>query len=448
MSSTPDLSLKNFVLGAKNLEFILDRLQEGIIAHDQQRRIFFFNRAAAAMTGFAPEEVLGKDCHEVFGGPLCGKQCSFCGKAPDSWTQLSYPLNLVTKQGEPKQMEMSVVGLRDDQGGFAGVLAVLRDITSLAGLKFWTGDFAGFAGIVGRDPRMIQIFKQIRQLAENDYPVLITGETGTGKELVATAIHRESRRSRGPFVPVNCGALPEGIVESELFGHVQGAFSGAVRDKKGRFELAHGGTIFLDEVAELTRNMQVKLLRVLENGAFERVGGEKTITVDVRIISATNRDLKRELARKNFRQDLYYRLNVVPIEVPPLRERRGDIPLLLDYFLQESRKPGGKAPRFSPEALGLLRQYPWPGNVRELQNAVHYALARGERRVLGPEELPQEIRGESSRRGPVSKLKAATVQAALAQCGGNKVKAARLLGVGRATLYRFLVSQETHMSQN
>jgi DNA-binding NtrC family response regulator len=229
---------------------------------------------------------------------------------------------------------------------------------------------------------------------------------------------------------------------------VQGAFSGAVRDKKGRFELAHGGTIFLDEVAELTRNMQVKLLRVLENGAFERVGGEKTITVDVRIISATNRDLKRELARKNFRQDLYYRLNVVPIEVPPLRERRGDIPLLLDYFLQESRKPGGKAPRFSPEALGLLRKYPWPGNVRELQNAVHYALARGERRVLGREELPQEIRGESSRRGPVSKLKAAAVQAALAQCGGNKVKAARLLGVGRATLYRFLVSQETHLSHN
>lgn len=448
MSATPDLSLGNFSLGAKNLEYILDHLQEGIIAHDQQRRIFFFNRAAAAMTGFAKEEVLGRDCHEVFGAPLCGKQCSFCGKAPDSWTQLSYPLNMVTKQGEPKQMEMSVVGMKDDQGRFAGVLAVLRDITSLVGLKFWTGEFAGFAGIVGRDPQMIQIFKQIKQLGENDYPVLITGETGTGKELVAAAIHSESRRSRGPFVPVNCGALPEGVVESELFGHVKGAFSGAVRDKKGRFELAHGGTIFLDEVAELTRSMQVKLLRVLENGAFERVGGEKTITVDVRIISATNRDLKREIARKNFRQDLYYRLNVVPLQVPPLRERHEDIPLLVEFFLQESRKPGGKVPRFSPEAMALLKKYPWPGNVRELQNAVHYALARGERRVLGPEELPQEIRGESSRRGPVAKLKAAAVQAALAQCGGNKAKAARLLGVGRATLYRFLMSHETHMSQN
>ncbi|MEW6657978.1 MAG: sigma 54-interacting transcriptional regulator [Thermodesulfobacteriota bacterium] len=448
MSSPPDLSLENFALAAKSLEFILDHLQEGIIAHDQQRRIFFFNRAAAAMTGFAKEEVLGKDCHEVFGGPLCGRQCSFCGQAPGTWTQLSYPLNMVTKQGEPKQMEMSVVGMKDDQGRFAGVLAVLRDITSLAGLKFWTGDFAGFAGIVGRDPQMIQIFKQIRQLSENDYPVLITGETGTGKELVAAAIHSESRRSRGPFVPINCGALPEGVVESELFGHVKGAFSGAVRDKKGRFELAHGGTIFLDEVAELTRSMQVKLLRVLENGAFERVGGEKTITVDVRVISATNRDLKRELARKNFRQDLFYRLNVVPIEVPPLRERQGDIPLLVDFFLQESRKPGGKVSRFSGEALALLKKYHWPGNVRELQNAVHYALARGERRVLGVEDLPREIRRQISRRGPVLKLEAGAVQAALAQCGGNKAKAARLLGVGRATLYRFLVSHETPLSQN
>jgi PAS domain S-box-containing protein len=448
MISKSDLSLDNFSLAAKNLEFILDHLQEGIIAHDKQRRIFFFNRAAAAMTGFAKEEVLGKDCHQVFGGPLCGRQCSFCGQAPASWTQLSYPLNLVTKEGEPKQVEMSVVGMTDDQGRFAGVLAVLRDITSMAGLKFWTGDFAGFAGIVGRDPQMIQIFKQIRQLGENDYPVLITGETGTGKELVAAAIHSESRRHRGPFVPVNCGALPEGVVESELFGHVKGAFSGAVRDKKGRFELAHGGTIFLDEVAELTRSMQVKLLRVLESGAFERVGGERTITADVRVISATNRDLKREIARKNFRQDLFYRLNVVPIEVPPLRERQGDIPLLVDFFLKGSRKPGGKALRFSPEALGLLRHYPWPGNVRELQNAVHYALARGEGRVLGVEDLPQEIRRESARRGPTSKLKLATVKAALAQCGGNKAKAARLLGVGRATLYRFLMSHETHLSQD
>jgi DNA-binding NtrC family response regulator len=342
---------------------------------------------------------------------------------------------------------MSVVGMKDEAGRFAGVLAAIKDITSLVGMKLWAGEIAGFAGIVGRDPRMIQIFKQITRLAENDYPVLITGETGTGKELVAAAIHSESRRSRGPFVPVNCGALPEGVVESELFGHVKGAFSGALRDKKGRFELAHGGTIFLDEVAELPRNMQVKLLRVLENGAFERVGGEKTVTVDVRVISATNRELKREIERKNFRRDLYYRLNVVPVHLPPLRERKGDIPLLVEYFLSRARKGEGKARRFSPEALSLLQKYLWPGNVRELQNAVYYALARSEGRTMGPEDLPQEIRREGSRRGPSPKLNRDAVQAALTQCRGNKVMAARLLGVGRATLYRFLMSQETFLSQ-
>jgi PAS domain S-box-containing protein len=435
-----------FVVDLKNLEPLLDRLQEGIIGHDKSRRIFFFNAAAAEMTGFSKEEVLGKDCHEVFGGPLCGKQCSFCGGAPDSWTELNYPLNIVTRRGQPKQVEMSVVGLKDGDGRLAGVLAALKDITSLVGMKLWTEDYAGFAGIVGRDPKIVNIFKQIRQLAECDYSVLITGETGTGKELVAAAIHSESRRSRGPFVPVNCGALPEGVVESELFGHVKGAFSGAVRDKKGRFELAHGGTIFLDEVAELPWNMQVKLLRVLENGAFERVGGEKTVTVDVRIISATNRDLKREIEKKNFRQDLYYRLNVVPLQVPPLRERQGDIPLLVEYFRQRARQRGQKTPRFSGEALSLLQKYHWPGNVRELQNAVHSALARCERGMIGPEDLPPEIRGGGPRRGPAGKLNPRAVQAALEQCGGNKVKAAKLLGVGRATLYRFFMSQETPLS--
>ena len=446
MTFRKNFTPENFAVDLNNLEHLLDQLQEGVIGHDRERRIFFLNAAAEAMTGFKKEEVLGRDCHEVFGGPLCGKKCAFCGGAPEFWKELSYPINIVTRRGEPKQVEMSVVGVRDREGRFAGVLAAIKDITSLVGLKLWSGDFAGFAGIVGRDPKMVQIFNQISRLAENDYHVLITGETGTGKELVAAAIHSESGRSRGPFVPVNCGALPEGVVESELFGHVRGAFSGALRDKKGRFELAHGGTIFLDEVAELPRNMQVKLLRVLEAGAFERVGGEKTVSVDVRVISATNRDLKREIERNNFRRDLFYRLNVVPLELPPLRERRGDIPLLVDFFLNRSCKPKRITRRFSPEALALLQKYPWPGNVRELQNAVHYALARSEGGLLGADELPREIRAGISRRGPAPKLNRDAVQAALQQCGGNKVKAAHLLGVGRATLYRFLMFQETSLS--
>jgi transcriptional regulator with GAF, ATPase, and Fis domain len=229
------------------------------------------------------------------------------------------------------------------------------------------------------------------------------------------------------------------VLESELFGHVKGAFSGAIRDKKGRFELADGGTIFLDEVVDLTKSMQVKLLRVLQEGTFERVGGEETVSVDVRVISAANRDLKREVERKNFREDLYYRLNVVPVELPPLRERKNDIPLLIEEFLRQASEQGQKTAGLSKKALSIMMDYLWPGNVRELQNALHYALVKCKGRLIRPEDLPMELKsGTPSRRGPTRKLNQEMVQAALDRTGGNKAKAARHLGVGRATLYRFL----------
>jgi len=273
-----------------------------------------------------------------------------------------------------------------------------------------------------------------------DYSVLITGETGTGKELVAHAIHSESKRASCPFVAINCGALPEELAESELFGHVKGAFSGAFRDKKGRFQLADSGTIFLDEVAELPKAIQVKLLRVLETGTFERVGGEIPCTVDVRIISATNRDLKREVERNNFREDLFYRLNVFPLHLPPLRERKNDIPILINHFLHQAAHQGQKNGRFSEKALALLLDYDWPGNIRELRSVIQYALIASKTGLIRPEDLPPEFRMCITQPIPEPRLNQETVQAALAECGGNKVKAARLLGVSRATLYRFLQS--------
>jgi transcriptional regulator with PAS, ATPase and Fis domain len=336
---------------------------------------------------------------------------------------------------------MSVTGMTDEKGCFVGVLAAFRDMTDLIGLKTRLGELTSFAGIIGRDRKMLDVFEQIRDLATNDFPVHISGETGTGKELVAAAIHHESYRSGGPFVPVNCGALPEGLLESELFGHVKGAFSGAIRDKKGRFELAHGGTIFLDEVSELPKPMQVKLLRVLQEGTFERVGGEKTITVSVRVISASNRDLKREMEKQAFREDLYYRLNVVPIHLPPLRERKNDIPLLVGHFLEEASVRGQKSKGLSREALALMMNYSWPGNIRELRNAIHFSLVTSKGGVIYPENLPIEFRQgtlTSPKPGPSRKLDEAAVIQALKQTGGNKSSAARLLGVGRATLYRFL----------
>ncbi len=435
-----DPSFDGILADKKNLEHILDNLMEGIISHDMNRRILFFNRAAENITGYSREELLGKDCHEVFGSPFCGQRCSFCGEVPDSLEQKTYPLNILTRKGEPRRIEMSVTAMTDEDGRFVGVLAAFRDLTDLFGLKIRLGEITSLGGIIGQDHRMLQLFEQIRDLATNDFPVHISGETGTGKELVAMAIHHESHRGGGPFVPVNCGALPEGLIESELFGHVKGAFTGAIRDKKGRFELADKGSIFLDEVSELPKPTQVKLLRVLQEGTFTRVGGEDMISVDVRIISATNRDLKREVESHNFREDLYYRLNVVPIRIPALRDRKNDIPLLTARFLDQAIKRGQKPAVLSKEALSVMMDYSWPGNVRELQNAVHFALVKSRGGTIYPDDLPLELCRErmACKPGPSPKLDYDSVAGALRQSGGNKAKAARLLGVGRATLYRFL----------
>jgi transcriptional regulator with GAF, ATPase, and Fis domain len=329
---------------------------------------------------------------------------------------------------------------------------MLEDITELNTLRRRLKAEHSFAGIIGRDAGMNELFETIRTVAESDVPVIIQGASGTGKELVAAAIHNEGPRANKPFVPVNCGALPEGLLESEFFGHVKGAFTGALRDKKGRFELAHGGTLFLDEVIDLPKDMQAKLLRVLQGGGFERVGDEKTISVDVRIVSAANRDLKREVERGNFRDDLYYRINVFPIHLPPLRERKNDIPLLIDHFLNKIIKDHSQnPPDISDKAMALMMDYNWPGNVRELENAIQFAVVKCGGRKIIPKYLPMELRdlaGLSPSRGPSKKLDIDRVKSALKQTGGNKAKAARLLGVGRATLYRFLADFPEAMQAN
>jgi PAS domain S-box-containing protein len=436
-----ELPLESLMCHRDNLEHVLDNLKEGIIAHDLQRRVFFFNREAERITGYGREEVLGKDCHEVFGAPFCGGRCTFSESSSDPPETADYPLSIVTKSGDTRRVEMTVTRMHDGAGGPTGILASFRDVTDLVRLQLRTGDMTRFGNIIGHDSKMLSVFKQIRDVAGYDYPVHVSGETGTGKELVANAIHNESRRAGAPFVPINCGALPEGLIETELFGHVKGAFSGAIRDKKGRFELADGGTVFLDEVAELSNSMQVKLLRFLQEGKFERVGGEESLRVNVRVISATNQNLKKEVERNRFREDLFYRLNVIPIHLPPLRERRIDIPNLVDHFLKEAAERYDRDPlEVSNPALALMLEYRWPGNVRELQNAVQYAFVKCGGRRITPESLPLELREAAVcvRRGPAKKLEIETVRTALERTGGNKAKAAKLMGVGRATLYRFL----------
>lgn len=427
-----------------NTDNILNSLSEGIFAHDLNRRIFYFSTKASQLTGLSPEDVMGKDCHDIFQGGLCSDNCSFCGKGTITpFDQKTYPISFSDKKGKRKECELSVVPLKDEEGKIYGVAASLKDNSELNLLKVRNREIQSFRGIIGNDPQMIDVFQQIKDVADYNFPVHISGETGTGKELVAAAIHNESQRRNKPFVPVNCGALPESLIESELFGHVRGAFSGAVKDKKGRFELAEGGTIFLDEIGELSKDMQVKLLRFLQEGTFDKVGGEKTISADVRVISATNRNLKKEVQNNTFREDVYYRLNVIPVVLPPLRDKKNDIPLLVSHFLKRiAHMHQGKVPEFSQEAISAMMQYHFPGNVRELENAVQYAIVRSRGKVIMPEHLPMEFSGmntdTSSRRGPSKKLDAQSVLEALAKTGDNKSKAARLLGVGRATLYRFL----------
>ena len=453
--------LKALTWANNKASLILNSLSEGIIAHDMDRHIVFFNETAENITGYSRSEVVGQDCHEVFPEGFCGEKCGFRDKAP-SFDSVTYHIDFTTKTGENRHLEMTVRAIKDDNENMLGVLASFRDLTLQHDMARRLGEIESFAGIIGRDKKMLEIFDLIRSVADSNMPVLIQGASGTGKELVAAAIHNEGSRANKLFVPVNCGALPEGLLESELFGHVRGAFTGAIRDKKGRFELADGGTIFLDEIGDISPAMQVKLLRVLQEGKFERVGGTKTIQSDVRIISATNKNLKEEIAAGRFREDLYYRLCVVPIDLPPLHERCGDIPLLVEHTLKRISVESDREMSLSSAALDAVLSYEWPGNVRELQNALQFATVKCKGDVIevrhlpphiisGMSQLPQPLAnvGEPAFASSVAhggtrkhKLTSGAVEEALRRTGGNKAKAARILGVGRATLYRFLKNEQ------
>ena len=423
-------------------DLILDSITDGIIAHDMERRIFHFNRAAEVITGYDRAEVMNRDCHDVFPGNLCGGKCDCEGDDPPEFRVRRLQADVCAKNGEKRLVDMVRHPIFDGRERRVGILTSFHDVTREHRLARRVREIQQFSGIVGRDEKMLEVFDLIRDLADTDVPVLVQGESGTGKELVAAAIHNEGPRASKLFVPVNCGALPESLLESELFGHVKGAFTGAYRDKKGRFELADGGTIFLDEIGDISPAMQVRLLRVLQEGRFERVGSEETRKVDTRVISATNKDLTEEIEAARFREDLYYRLSVVPILLPALRERRNDIPILLDHVLKRTLSTlSRKDVSVSSEALDVMMNHDWPGNVRELQNWVQFALVKCKDNTIRPEHLPPAAHaaaGSATRHRRRRKLDIASVRAALEESGGNKVLAAKLLGVSRATLYRFL----------
>lgn len=433
-----------------NLLNILESLPVAVIAHDLKRKIFFMNKEAEKITGFRKEEVIGRDCHSVFKGGFCGHKCSFNkGIILPEFESLQYNVKLVTKDGNTKFLETKVSPIFDGKK-LIGVSAVFNDITEDIYGQLTLQKLSNFHGIIGASDKMQKLYAQIRNVAKISVPVLILGESGTGKELVAQTIHKLSSRKNGPFVAVNCGALPDSLIESELFGYVKGAFTGAVKTKKGRFEMAHGGTLFLDEIGDVSSAMQVKLLRAIQTHTIERLGDEKKIRVDIRIISATNKDLKTEIEQGRFREDLFYRISVIPIELPPLRERKEDIPLLVNHFLKEfSSEFGMETPEISPGAMDILKKYSWPGNIRELQNVIQYALVdslNSAKNLIEPYHLPEYILEEQvdhsvetdSKRKKRKKITLEELKEAIKKSGNNKLKAAKLLGISRATLYRLM----------
>ncbi len=428
----------------KKMELIIDNLLDGVMAHTINRRIFVFNKEEKKITGYKRTDILGKDCHDVFPGRFCGGDCEFCetAKKDNKKGIKKKEITFIRQDLKECVLQMSIMPLTGEKDEEVGALLAFKDNTELILLKDRLKHHHSIGELVGKDPKTLELFDQIREVRSVLVPVLIEGESGTGKELVAKAIHDTGPRSKKPFVAINCGALPEGVLESELFGHVAGAFSGAIQNRKGRFELAHGGTIFLDEVSELSPAMQVKLLRVLQEQRFERVGGEESIQVDFRIISATNQKLIKLIEKKKFRGDLFYRLCVVPINLPPLRERRLDIPMLVEHFLEITAVEINR-PVLSPsnKAMDILVSYTWPGNVRELRNAIEYAYVKCRTGLMEIKHLPPEIANHKQKKivkpGPAIKVEKEKIIIALAKTQGNRKEAAKLLGIGRATLYRY-----------
>lgn len=436
------MNLKNPVY--KNFDAILENMVDGLFTVDERCTITYWNKAAEEMLGYTREEVIGHTC-DILKSPTCMGRTS-----PDN--QKRCPLFaeeaivrrrclVMAKNGTQKYIMKNAQVLRDATGAITGGIENIVDISGeiekeheINLLRRQLKGQASYRSIIGRHSSMQKIYEFVELAKNSTASVLISGESGTGKALVAQAIHESSSKKKGPFVTVNCAALAESLLESELFGHVKGAFTDAIRDRKGRFEEAHGGTIFLDEIGDLPLSMQVKLLRVLQEKVVERVGDNRPIQINARIIAATHSDLPGLISQHKFREDLYYRLNVIPVQIPPLRERKTDIPLLTEHFVGKNRRESGRCiVGCDPEAMGLLMHYSWPGNVRELENTIEYAFVTCRNDMIRSENLPELF--FRSPEGPVSDERL-RIQQALQSCRGRKAEAAKILGVSRVTLWK------------
>lgn len=429
-------------------ESILESISDGVFTVDRNWRITSFNRAAEKITGISRQEAMGRRCSDVFRASTCETECALRRTIDGGRPIVNKAAFIINAEGQRIPISISTALLRDVHGHVVGGAETFRDLSLIEELRkeiqgrFQVGD------ICSRSESMRRLLELVPRIAESESTILIQGETGTGKELVARAIHGLSGRCHGPFVAVNCGALPDPLLESELFGYKAGAFTGATKDKLGRFAIANQGTLLLDEIGEISPALQVRLLRVLQDKIYEPLGATRSEKANVRILAATHRDLGALVANGSFRQDLYYRIKVMSVDLPPLRQRREDIPLLVQHFVSvlgavQNKQISG----VSPDVLALLSAYNYPGNVRELQNLIEHALVLCPEGQIELEHLPREIVPSTFQRTKKIKIQdavlaveAQAIHDSLLRNQGNRLAAARELGMHKSTLFRKLKS--------
>ncbi len=430
---------------ANTTEIILESISDGVFTVDLQWRITSFNRAAEEITGIPREEAIGRHCWNVFRSNMCEGECALKKTMKEGKSFVSASTYIIDSEGSRIPVTVSTSLLKDEDGEIVGCVETFRDHTLVEELRKEISGSYRMGDIVSRSPAMQGIFKILPQVAQSDSTVLVEGETGVGKELLAKVVHNLSLRKDSPFVAINCGALPDTLLESELFGYKAGAFTNAVKDKPGYFESASGGSILLDEIGDTSPAFQAKLLRVLEEREFQPLGAVKKRKADVRIIAATNRDLAAMVEKEEFRRDLFYRINVIRIELPPLRRRMEDIPLLIDHFVEKLNRIRGKAVAgVSRSSLEILMAHDYPGNIRELENIIEHAFVLCSEGEIQPECLPPSLTRRSHlsaeecrpRSDPLKSAEIDAIMDALKRNAYNRKAAAEELGIHKSTLFR------------
>jgi len=428
----------------KEQNVILDSISEGVFTVDLDWQITSFNRAAEEITGIQRQEAIGKHCRNVLRADVCEKNCTLAATMGTGKAIMNKAIQIIDANGKRKSVAISTALLKDSKGKVIGGVETFRDISAIEQLRKKIEGKYSCEDIISQSHTMQNLFSILPNIAESNTTILIEGESGTGKELFAKAIHNLSFRKDKPFVAVNCGALPDALLESELFGYKAGAFTDAKKDKPGRFALAQGGTIFLDEIGDISASVQVKLLRVLQDKTYEPVGGISSVRADVRIIAATNKKLGELVKEDRYRDDLYYRINVMKLELPPLRDRKEDIPLLVDFFI-------GRFNRFhnkniccvTNDVTAALLAYDYPGNVRELENIIEHCFILCEGEIIEAKHLPSSVgpalKTESARDSEpatIKQMEMVLITQALRRNKGNKTVAAKQLGIDKSTLFR------------